>query len=285
MPHSSHKKKTPRPKRTETLDADGWTRVSSYHTTTNPSRNGEKEWLKWASDQSRLDPHRVADGMTKEKLLERYNMIEKKWHASESCTRLCKTLHEAIRASSTAVESCICFGTGSMSGLRQDWIHRHDVALFQIAAFKTAVDTIERAQSRRPTAYAQEPAYNVLDTSFLDSLQIVKVDSPGGWDLIDPSSFTYCPGAEQFVSIMIVRKDPGFYMGGPLPWLRDRQIENAFRLPSHCDQEHSENEQQERLQMIDKFMDEHDVYSLPDLDAADHPFYDQVLYCRKLVDG
>ena len=278
MPHTSHKKRSPLQKRTETVDEDGWTRIVSHH---DPQKYGKR-----ASDQTRIDPHRIADGMTAEKLSERYNLIEKKWHTSESCKRLTKALHEAVQASSIAVKSCICFGTGSMSGLRHDWIQRHDVALYQIAAFKTAVDTIETAQSRRPIAYAQEPAYNVLDEKFLASLQIVKVDSPSGWDLIDSSSsFCYCPGAEQYVSIMVIKKDPGFYMAGPLPWLRERQVENAFVLPIHCGEEWSPNMKEERLNMIDKFMDEHDVCTLPDLDAADYPFYNEVLYWRRPDDA
>lgn len=277
MPHTSRKRKSIPQKRKETVDEDGWTRIASHH---DPQKYGTRP-----SDQTRIDPHRVADGMTTEKLSERYDLIEKKWRASESCKRLIRAIGEAMQVNTLQVNSCLCFGTGSMSGLRHDWIQRHDVALYQIAAFKTAVDTIGNAQSRRPVAYAQEPAYNLLDESFLFSLQVVKVDSPSGWDLIDSSSFCYCPGAEQYVSIMAIKNDPGFYMAGPLPWLREKQVEDADVLPSHSGEDWTPHMKGERLQMIDKFMDEHDVCTLPDLDAADYPFYDQVLYWRKSYDA
>jgi hypothetical protein len=278
MPHTSHKRKSTHQKRTETIDNDGWTRISSHH---GPQKYGIR-----ASDQTRVDPHRVEDGMSLEKIQARYNLIEKKWQASELCKQLSKTLYDAVQATSIKIKTCVCFGTGSFSGLRHDWIQRHDVALYQIAAFQTAVDTIERAQSHRPLAYAQEPAYNPLDVKFLASLQIVKVDSPLGWEMIESKlSFCYCPGAEQFVSIMVIRKNPAFYLAGPLSWLRERQAEHACELPSHCGQEHSKDEQKKRLQMIDDFMDEHNVCTLPDLDAADSPFHNAVLYWSKPADA
>jgi hypothetical protein len=273
MPHTSRKRNNTPQKRRKTVDEDGWTRIASHH---DPTKYGKR-----ASDQTRIDPHRVADEMTVEKVSERYTLIEKKWQASESCKRLIEAMREALQGNTGEVKSCICFGSGSMSGLRHDWIQRHDVALYQIAAFKTAVDTIETTQSRRLVAYAQEPAYNLLDETFLASLQIEKVDSPNGWDLIESSSFCYCPGAEQYVSIMVVKKDPGFYMAGPLPWLREKQVENACVLPGHCGEDWNADLKEQRLHMIDKFMDEHDVCTLPDFDAADYPFYDQVLYWRK----
>ena len=278
MPHTSHKRKSTHQKRTEIIDSEGWTRISSH-------QNAQK-YATLESDQTRVHPHRVEDGMTQEKIQARYNMIEERWQASESCKQLSKTLYDAVQGIGTKIKTCVCFGTGSFSGLRHDWIQRHDVAMHQIAAFKTAVDTIERAQSYRPLAYAQEPAYNALDKEFLASLQIVKVDSPMGWEMIEAtSSFCYCPGAEQFVSLMAIRKNPAFYLAGHLSWLRERQMELACIFPPHCGQDDIDGDQKKLLQLIDNFVDEHIVYTLPDLDAPDSPFYNEVLYCPKPADA
>jgi hypothetical protein len=133
-------------------------------------------------------------------------------------------------------------------------------------------------------AYAQEPAYNSLDRSLLNKLQITPVDSPTGWTLIEPSSFVYCPGAEQFVSIMALEKNPALYLAGPLDWLRGqqagRQCENYISTSFEV-RPHDAEDLRTILAMIDKYVHEHNAQKLSDLDAPDYPFHDTVLYWPK----
>ena len=138
----------------------------------------------------------------------------------------------------------------------------------------------------------------MLDTSFLSKLHIMRIDSPNGFELmnpirtrlpdslevINPESFIFCPGAEQDVSLRAVKKDPTFYLGGDLHWLRDRQAESACALPPDYEEPTTED-QQSVLQMIDTFIEGHDVQKLPDLDAADFPFHDEMLYWRKTANN
>jgi hypothetical protein len=133
MPHTSHNKKPTRQKRAQTVDENGWTRVSSHHHNT-----GAKEPML----NKRLGSHPIADGMTEEKVMERYNVIENKWLESESFEQLSQAVREAIEKTSLEVKSCICFGTSSMSSARDGWIIRHDVAHYQVAAFKSVVDIL-----------------------------------------------------------------------------------------------------------------------------------------------
>jgi hypothetical protein len=293
MPHTSRYKKPARQKRTQTVDEDGWTRVSSHHHNT----RAKEPML----DRC-MGPHPIADGMTEEKAMERYTVIEKKWLESESFEQLSKAVREAIKKTTVEVKSCICFGTSSMTSARDGWIIRHDVAHYQVAAFKSVIDILgaymvtkqkqeligaEQVQSSRPMTYAQEPAYNVFDKSLLNKLQITPVDSPTGWTLIEPSSFVYCPGAEQFVSIMALEKNPAFYLTGPLDWLRGQQAERGcpnYVSTSFEVRPRDAEDQRTILAIIDSYVNEHNVQNLSDLDAPDYPFHDMVLYWPKPVE-
>jgi hypothetical protein len=143
---------------------------------------------------------------------------------------------------------------------------------------------VEQVQSSRPVVYAQEPAYNILDKSLLNKLQILPVDSPTGWTLIEPSSFVYCPGAEQFVSIMALENNPAFYLAGPLDWLRGQQAERKCQndvSTSFDVRPHDAEDQRKILSMIEKYVHEHNAQKLSDLDAPDYPFHGMVLYSPK----
>jgi hypothetical protein len=114
-----------------------------------------------------------------------------------------------------------------LSGDVGDWFYSPGRALSQVAAFKTAVDTIgedlprfissrqilttmtAKVQGFRPQAYAQEPSCNVLDTRLLGKLGIMKVDSPRGWELVNENSFTFCSYPEPFVAFSHFGEKPG----------------------------------------------------------------------------
>ena len=86
--------------------------------------------------------------MTDEKLMNRYNIIEGRWLSSHLCEDLTKAIKKNLEGTDLKILSSILFGTGSMSGLRDGWIYRPDVALYQVAAFKTVVDTIGQRCSK-----------------------------------------------------------------------------------------------------------------------------------------
>ena len=96
-------------------------------------------------------PRAPAIDMTEEKLMTRYNFIEKKWLASESHRDLLNNIGSSVDAKH-AIKSCVCFGTGTPSGLRQGVAFKEDMeddiepdsghalALYQIAIFKSVAD-------------------------------------------------------------------------------------------------------------------------------------------------
>ena len=82
------------------------------------------------------------DGVTQADVLAKYTDIEKKWKASESWKVMENTLKKQILGSSARVDTCVLFGSGTFTGLRQGWINRAHVAMYQLAAFKAVVDLI-----------------------------------------------------------------------------------------------------------------------------------------------
>lgn len=168
MPHTSRKKKQPPKKRREILDEDGWTHVTSQAAPPWPlepfaaqmstqgyeaytlklGKGGEDEDEDKGEDCITLwpiTPSLAEPSMTDEKLLERYRSVEKSWMASESCHALTNTLRAQALTAVGPVRTCVCLGTGSFSGLRDGWIARHEVALYQLAAFKTVINTMGRS--------------------------------------------------------------------------------------------------------------------------------------------
>ena len=68
----------------------------------------------------------------------------------------------------------------------------------------------------RPQAIAQEPQYNCLDKELLTSFGIQQRQHPDGFNALTKHSFAYCPGAEQYVSILTVVAAPAFILGSTL---------------------------------------------------------------------
>jgi hypothetical protein len=146
MPHTSHRKKQQRSKRTEILDENGWTRVS----TVNPTRRTTRSSLTRNAIERRADSHSVDysiskpyDGATVEKVEQQYRNVEKKWLTSSSWVKLEDVLRNKIDSKVLqGIDVCTVLGTGSYCGHVDGWIERFDVSLYQLAAFKAMVDII-----------------------------------------------------------------------------------------------------------------------------------------------
>lgn len=153
MPHTNRKKKHGNDrKRTEVLDHEGWTRITTKgqckmtpqsHTTavleSSPSGDALKEpclGLSTDSGKSELpSTASVAD------ISQRYEKAKRFWLLSDSFTSLQAALGGHLETA-PSIETCTLFGAGSYCGLRQGWIERHEVALVQTAVFMSTIDLI-----------------------------------------------------------------------------------------------------------------------------------------------
>lgn len=160
MPHTSHRKKHGNDrKRTEVLDDEGWTRITtkrlskmtpqSHNVTAreySPSRDPvEEPYVDLVTLPAKCEvpfTASVAD------ISQRYEKVKSLWLLSDSFTALQAALLRQLETASK-IPTCALFGAGSYCGLRQGWIERHEVALVQTAVFTSAVDLI--GKFREPT--------------------------------------------------------------------------------------------------------------------------------------
>ena len=97
------------------------------------------------------DPWPATAGMTDEQPMDDYKIIEEKWKASDSCKELTRALRENMIRPDIEIKTCVCFGTGTVCGYYA-WAWTgppwHHGALYQVAAFKGAIDIIGTAAHR-----------------------------------------------------------------------------------------------------------------------------------------
>jgi SRR1 len=241
MPHTSHKTKkkqrqheqsASRNKRGEVESHDGWTQIARSHkaisavsltqqdaghiTMIPPDDPNYDQDQDEGSTQMTLvcRPAELPDGASMEKALGHYQRCNASWKQSRSCAELQKTLDSRIRKQDLEITNCICFGLSSPTGLiSAGSSDRRDVAMYQLAAFRSVIDILTEQRGQRPEAFAQEPIFNTLDIALLAHLDIKVVEHPEAFNLITVHSFAFCPGAEQFVVRGTLSRSPAMYMG------------------------------------------------------------------------
>ncbi len=208
-------------------------------------------------------PMLPATGSSLESMTTHFRKVNEIWLETELCKKLEDLLAETILSAVSTITNCVVFGTGSFCGDAVHWIDRHEVAYFQLAAFKTVVDTIERVQGRPVPAYAQEPHYNDLDAALLASLNVTQVDDPRGFELLDEHSFAYSPFAETTVKSLILARTPRIWLYRNFdPWL----------------EEWSEDETAGK---VNQFRDTWEHANLPHVDLKYLPFHETVIWWKK----
>ena len=97
----------------------------------------------------------------------------------------------------------------------------------------------EHCTGLRPSAYAQEPIYNAQDRALLRTLVIQVTEDPDAFYLLTNHSFAFCPGAEQYVVLQTLERDPFIYLGGtldsyvgPLGYLQSNVIDVGYEVKS-----------------------------------------------------
>ncbi|KAI1622418.1 hypothetical protein EDD37DRAFT_473561 [Exophiala viscosa] len=282
MPHTSHKKRGLPKKRQEVLDDEGWTRVTSSHTTPrapvpSTSADGSEIVFTWTFDGpqvtktcgSAIRPMKPLPGTTLQSMQTQYTRIATRWLESEMYHSLKDILTRRI-LTSEKMTKCVLFGSGSLCGDELHWLDRHESAYYQLAAFKSVVDIIKQAQGERPRCYAQEPYYNTLDTDLLATLEITAVTHPQGFELLDTGSFAYSPAAELEVEYQIMSLSPRIWLHRSLDHLHTKS-------PSASDK-FTKEESDLNLRMTEDFTTHHEHARLPDLPLKNFPFHGSVIW-------
>jgi hypothetical protein len=209
------------------------------------------------------------------------------------------------------IETCVLYGSGSLSGDSVHWIDRHETAYYQVAAFKAAVEIITSAQGgHRPVCYAQEPDYNSADIGLLEMLGIKVVTHPEGFEALSQhgragakgkengdengsgsgksnakaggkggnSTFAYSPAAELEVEYQIMYHTPTIWLHRSLDHLAFRQS----RPLTSGNENFTKDEMEINMAMTDKFTQSRNYTKLPDVEhLKNFPFHGSVLWWSK----
>ncbi|KAF7507155.1 hypothetical protein GJ744_010837 [Endocarpon pusillum] len=247
MPHTSHKKRRqrqeplPRNKRGEIESEDGWTRIARSNKAFSINRRhpeADAGGMIYSPDDPDYDqdldegytqmtftpsPAETPAGASLEKALSHYQKSDRAWKQSNTWAELKQTFATRISKEQLDISNCICFGLSSPTGFTGAGFDRRDISMYQLAAFKSIIDLVSAQQAQPPPAFAQEPRFNTLDRQLLAHLDIKAVNHPEAFHLIAAArSFTFCPGAEQFVIRGTLSRSPAMHMGtGALETHRD----------------------------------------------------------------
>lgn len=325
MPHTSHKKKASNCKR-EQVDQDGWTRVTHKP---KPSRT-EALWLTKPDNSHSTEPARLFDpfsnvsvltakpentskipshyvdpdkslvppGMTLDHLKTEFSKTEDKWLTSDSWNVVRDTIEKYVLDEVRVdhqIKSCVLLGTGTMCGIKDGWITRHEVAILQTVVFKSIVDAIYQFQSvdhhTYPVCYAQDPVYNNLDTEFLAKLNIQTVNDPKAFEKITTNSFVYAPGAELAVDMRTIFRKPALFLTSELDWywrnekgvattdrIRHGGLDLSAPIEDFANDPLLGYQNENNCRILEEFKANHESIKIPNFDAKDYPFYQQYLY-------
>ncbi|KGO44626.1 Sensitivity To Red Light Reduced-like, SRR1 [Penicillium expansum] len=288
MPHTSHPshRKRPTPKRTQVTDDDGWTHVASGGNVrrvmrtrprgTTEIKESESGISSIHPEEPTLTPAEAPGRLTLSELQAQFQTHRERWEGSESWTKLTSVLDERLKraqeqastsdATSSAparcpVDAIVCIGLGSPSGfLRDGWVDRRSVSLYQLAALASIKDQVACTTSSNLKVYAQDPVFNTLDESLLAALNITVIKHPEAFSHITANTMLFCPGAERKHLELLLPSKPWLLFGGPL--------------------EHADSDG-----VLQGYVDGAGSYCLPVFEALEHAFWNMRLYWVEDVVG
>ncbi|CAG8285295.1 unnamed protein product [Penicillium olsonii] len=250
MPHSSRTKRPKTTKRTSVTDTDGWTHVTNGGNVRRVMRRQKSEL------EPVLAPAEAPGRLTLSDLQTQFQTHHARWEGSESWNKVTEVMSERLkqRSQTAPVDAIVCIGLGSPSGfLRDGWVDRRAVSLYQLAALVSIKDQVESHSTAPIKVYAQDPVFNTLDESLLKGMNITVVNHPEGFSHITENSMLFCPGAERQHLELLLPSKPWLLFGGPL---------------EHADAD----------SVLQSYVQDTESYCVPPFEALEHAFWNMRLY-------
>ncbi|CAG8418095.1 unnamed protein product [Penicillium salamii] len=254
MPHSSRTKRPTIAKRTSVTDTDGWTHVTNGGNVRRVMRRQKSE--PQPVHEPVLAPAEAPGRLTLSDLQAQFQTHHARWESSESWNKVTGVLQKRLkqRAQTGPVDAIVCIGLGSPSGfLRDGWVDRRAVSLYQLAALVSIKDQVESHSTAPFKIYAQDPVFNTLDESLLNDLNITVLNHPEGFSHITENSMLFCPGAERQHLELLLPSKPWLLFGGPL------EHANAGGA-------------------LQSYVENTESYCVPTFEALEHAFWNMRLY-------
>jgi hypothetical protein len=155
--------------------------------------------------------------LTLEQVKQDYDRFAGHWKSSPSSFRLQELLsnHAASSTSSNVVTKAICFGLGTFDPADGAWEQKRKVHV-QLAAFLTIVEHLQHTASQEICCFFQDPIFNSVDKAFIASLGHRVVESPTGFELLEPSTLAFGIHLYRDVySQIIATHIPAMFVGTP----------------------------------------------------------------------
>jgi hypothetical protein len=138
MPHTSRPKKPTTQKRTTVTDPSGWTHVTN-------GGNVRRVIRRQNIQEPTLVPAEAPGRLTLSDLQTQFQTHRERWEGSKSWSKVTDVLDQRLKERGNApVDAVVCIGLGSPSGfLRDGWVDRRAVSLYQLAALASIKDQVE----------------------------------------------------------------------------------------------------------------------------------------------
>lgn len=170
-----------------------------------------------------------------------HDRLVSQWKSSASYNRLKELLSTHSGITSSHVTKAICFGLGSFDPPDGAWDQKRKTHL-QLAALLTIVDDLEGRSGHQIQCIFQEPIFNPVDKAFIASLGHEVVESPLGFQLVDPDTLAFAVHLYRDIhSQVIATHVPAMFVGTPYGiWedfnqVADLDWEQMKKLDQLCD--------------------------------------------------
>ncbi|GAW15555.1 hypothetical protein ANO14919_049690 [Xylariales sp. No.14919] len=125
-----------------------------------------------------------------EQVKQDHDRLAGQWKSSPSYGQLQELLLRHTDSTSSSVTKAICFGLGTFDPPDGAWEQKRK-AHIQLAAFLAIVEHLRSNASHQVRCIFQEPILNSVDKAFIESLGHEVVESPIGFQLVDPESLAF----------------------------------------------------------------------------------------------
>ncbi|KAI1827644.1 hypothetical protein F4861DRAFT_492059 [Xylaria intraflava] len=156
-----------------------------------------------------------APSLSLEQVKQDHDQLTTHWKSSSSCSRLRGLLSSHATTTNSNITRAICFGLGTFDPPDGTWEQRRK-AHIQLAAFLAIVDHLQSQARHQIQCFFQDPIFNTVDRAFIASLGHEVVESPVGFELVEPETLVFGIHLYRDVySQVIATHIPAIFIGTP----------------------------------------------------------------------
>ncbi|KAI0204053.1 hypothetical protein F4808DRAFT_414604 [Astrocystis sublimbata] len=187
-------------------EADSWTKVRRGKGR-RPASNAPTELL----SNGTVSPPALSLDQVKQE----HARYAAEWKSSPAHAKLLELLSAHVAGRGSSVTKAVCFGLGSVNPPGNEW-HWKRNSHTQLVAFLAIIEFLQKTSGHQIRCLFQEPRFNSTDKAFITSLGHEVVETPTGFQVVDPETLVY--GIHVYGTIcaqMVATCIPAAYIGTP----------------------------------------------------------------------